>query len=145
MKTLLLLLIALFSIVACEEHACARPAVNEATTKRASPFACDRNALDPVARKRHFDELGPQLRNAIVAVRELPNGYEFQFPPDPATVAKVAEWAAGERLCCPFFEITLRMDAEGGPLWLRLAGRKGTKAFIESDGAEWLKHRRVQE
>jgi len=33
-----------------------------------SPFACDRLALDPEARKRHFDELGPALRSLRKAV-----------------------------------------------------------------------------
>jgi hypothetical protein len=103
-----------------------------------SPLACDRLALDPVARKRHFDELGPALRYMRKAVRELPDGYEFQFPADPKTIAMVAEWAAGERLCCPFFNIQLRMEAEGGPFWLRVTGRKGTKEFLRVDGASWV-------
>ena len=145
MKTLLLLLMVVVGTAASAQDACARPGSGKTATKdkHMSPFACDREALDPAARKRHFDELGPQLRDAIVGVRELPDGYEFQFSPNPATVAKVAEWAAGERLCCPFFNISLRMDPEHGPLWLRLTGRKGTKAFIQQDGAEWLHHPRV--
>jgi hypothetical protein len=104
-----------------------------------SPFACDRLALDPEARKRHFEELGPALRSMRKAIKELPDGYEFQFPSDPKIIAMVAEWAAGERLCCPFFDIQLRMEAEGGPFWLRLTGRKGTKDFIKVDGASWVK------
>ncbi len=115
-----------------------RPA-QSATTDRQSPFACDRLALDPVARKRHFEELGPTLRSIRKAVRELPDGYEFQFSPDPQTIAMVAEWASGERLCCPFFNIELRMAPEGGPFWLRLTGRKGTKDFIRVDAASWIK------
>jgi len=115
-----------------EEH-------QSASSIRQSPFACDRLALDPEARKRHFDELGPTLRSMRKAVRELPDGYEFQFPADPKTIAIVAEWAAGERLCCPFFDIQLRMEPEGGPFWLRLTGREGTKAFIKVDGASWIK------
>ena len=86
------------------------------------PFACDRSALDSEARKRHFNELGPALRSMKEAVRELPDGYEFQFPSDAKTIAMVAEWAAGERLCCPFFKIELRIEPERGPLWLRLTG-----------------------
>ena len=88
-----------------------------------SPFACDRLALDPEARKRHFDELGPALRSLRKAVRELPDGYEFQFPGDSKTIAMVAEWVAAERLCCPFFDIQMRMEREGGPFWLRLTPR----------------------
>lgn len=103
-----------------------------------SPFACDRLALTPEARKRHFDELGPALRDMRKGVRELPDGYEFQFPPDPKTIAMVAEWAAGERLCCPFFDIQLHMEPEGGPFWLRITGRKGTKEFMKVDGASWV-------
>jgi hypothetical protein len=111
----------------------------QTTSTQQSPFACDRLALDPAARKRHFDELGPALRFVKKAVRELPDGYEFQFPSDPNTIAMVAEWAAGERQCCPFFNIQLRMQAEAGPFWLRLTGRKGTKEFIRVDGAAWIK------
>ncbi len=104
-----------------------------------SPFACDRLALDPEARKRHFEELGPALRSLRKAVRELPDGYEFQFPGDSKTIAMVAEWVAAERLCCPFFDIQMRMEREGGPFWLRLTGRPGTKDFIKADGASWIK------
>ena len=104
-----------------------------------SPFFCNVKALSPAARARHFDELGPALRSLKTGVRELPNGYAFQFPPDPATVALVAEWAAGERACCPFFEIDLRFEREGGPLWLSLTGREGTKEFIRVDAAAWIK------
>lgn len=104
-----------------------------------SPFACNRLALTSEQRKRHFEELGPQLRSLKTQVRELPNGYEFEFPADPITVQLVAEWAIGERACCPFFDIELRLEREGGPLWLALTGRKGVKQFIEADGAAWIR------
>ena len=122
-----------------EGDSCDRDNHQTASSKHESPFACDRLALDPEARKRHFDELGPELRSLRKAVRELPDGYEFQFRSDPKTIALVAEWAAGERLCCPFFDIQLRMEPEGGPFWLRLTGRKGTKVFLKVDGASWIK------
>lgn len=139
--------VAVFSFVGLARTAAAQPKGDtcdrkgdqEMTSKQQSPFACDRLALNTQARKRHFDELGPALRSMRKAVRELPDGYEFQFPSDPKTIAMVAEWAAGERLCCPFFNIQLRMEEEGGPFWLRLTGRKGTKEFIQIDGASWIK------
>jgi hypothetical protein len=109
------------------------------TSTHQSPFACNRLALDSQARKRHFDELGPALRSMRKTVRELPDGYEFEFPSDPKSIAIVAEWAAAERLCCPFFNIDLRMEAEGGPVWLRVTGREGTKQFIQVEGASWIK------
>jgi hypothetical protein len=109
------------------------------TAKHESPFACDRLALTPELRKRHFDELGPQLRSLKTGVRELPDGYEFSFPSDKATFQLVSEWVIQERACCPFFDIDVRLEHEGGPLWLRLTGRKGTKEFIKVDGAKWIK------
>lgn len=110
-----------------------------ATLADQRPFACDRSALDSAARRRHFNELGPTMRSMRKAVRELADGYEFQFPSDPTTIALVAEWAAGERLCCPFFDIQLGLEAEGGPFWLRLTGRQGTKEFIQANEASWIK------
>jgi hypothetical protein len=89
-------------------------------------------------RKRHFEELGPKLRSLRKSVRELKNGYEFEFPGDSATYQLLTEWAIQERLCCPFFDIRLRLEPEGGPLWLRLSGREGTKEFIKVDGASWV-------
>ncbi len=104
-----------------------------------APFACDRLALNPEQRKRHFDELGPQLRGLAKGVRELPDGYEFEFSADPATIQLVAEWAAGEHRCCPFFDIDLRLEREHGAFWLRLTGREGVKQFIQADFGKWFK------
>jgi hypothetical protein len=103
-----------------------------------SPFACNRAALSNLARKRHFDELGPALRSRHKSIRELPDGYEFEFPSDTATFQLVSEWVAGERLCCPFFDIDIHVEREGGSLWLRLAGREGTKEFIRAEFAKWM-------
>lgn len=105
---------------------------------RLSPFACDMLALDPAARKRHFDVLGPALRGVKRGVHELPDGYEFEFPSDARTFGMLTEWAEAERRCCPFFDIQIRMEREGGPTWLRLTGREGTKDFIKIDGAAWI-------
>jgi hypothetical protein len=103
-----------------------------------SPFACNTKALTPEARHRHFDELGPRLRIMHKTIRELPNGYEFGFSSDTATVQLVSEWAVGEHLCCPFFDIDLRFEREGGGFLLRLTGRPGTKEFIRTDFAKWF-------
>lgn len=104
-----------------------------------SPFACNRLALTPDQRKRHFDELGPKLVSLKKSVRELPNGYELELPGDASTLQLVAEWAIGEHACCPFFDINIRLEREGGSLWLGLTGREGVKQFIEADGASWIR------
>lgn len=115
----------------------ARPVRADETTtlsaKHESPFACDALALSPEVRKRHFEELGPALLKLKKSTRELPDGYEFEFPADDKTYQLLTEWAFQERLCCPFFDIDLRFDRESGPLWLRLTGRSGTKEFIREE------------
>lgn len=116
-----------------------QPSNGTASAAAGSPFACDLLALTPEQRKRHFDELGPMLRSIKRSFRELPDGYEFEFPADANTFALVTEWGLQERACCPFFDVDIRLDREGGPLWLRLTGREGTKQFIRSDFAAWLK------
>jgi hypothetical protein len=45
---------------------------------------------------------------------------------------------AGEGLCCPFFDIDMHVEREGGSLWLRLTGRGGVKQFIRADFAAWM-------
>jgi hypothetical protein len=109
------------------------------TAKHESPFACDRLALTPELRKRHFDVVGPKLLTLKTGVRELPDGYEFSFLSDEETFQLVSEWVIQERACCPFFDMNIRLEREGGPLWLRLTGRKGTKEFIKVDGAKWIR------
>ena len=102
-------------------------------TEQVSRFACNAFALSPEARKRHFDELGPALLKLKKSTRELPDGYEFELPPDKGTYQLLTEWAFQERLCCPFFDIDVRFERENGPLWLRLTGRPGTKEFIKEE------------
>lgn len=104
-----------------------------------SPFACNRTALTPEQRKRHFDELGPALRSRRQSVHELTDGYEFEYPADAETYQLLTEWIAGERVCCPFFDITMQVEREGGPIKLRLTGRDGVKKFIEAEGVAWIK------
>ncbi len=103
-----------------------------------SPFACDRSALTPQQRKRHFDELSPALRARKLSIRELHDGFEFEFPPDTTTFQLVSEWVTGERLCCPFFDIDEHVEREHGHLWLRLTGREGVKQFIRADFSAWF-------
>ena len=107
--------------------------VPSSQTEHVSPFACNAFALSPEVRKRHFEELGPALLKLKKSMRELPDGYELEFPPDNKTYQLLTEWAFQERLCCPFFDINLRFDRQNGPLWLRLTGRPGTKDFIKEE------------
>ena len=119
------------SAIAVVAPAISASAESPAQTEHVSPLACNAFALSPEARKRHFEEVGPALLKLKKSTRELPDGFEFELPADNTTYQVLTEWAFQERLCCPFFDIDLRLDRENGPLWLRLTGRPGTKEFIK--------------
>lgn len=135
----LILGLTMIAAAALSQRASGRQSKDSARANHDSTIACERAALTQEQRNRHFEELGPALRSLKTGVRELPDGFEFKFPADMKTYQLVAEWAAGERVCCPFFDIDLRSEREGGPLWLRLTGRDGVKQFIQAEGATWLK------
>jgi hypothetical protein len=94
------------------------------------------NALSPEQRERH-QELGRQLRAALVAVHELPDGYEFEFPCNAATHEMLAELTPLEHTCCPFFAIAARQEDAG--LFWQLTGGEGVKQFIRMEFAEWFR------
>ena len=108
--------------------------------KQETPFYCNRSAISPEQRKQQA-ELEKTLLAANEKVRELEDGFEFEFDADPATFQAAAEWAVMEHACCPFFDITLRLEREGGPFCLRLTGREGVKQFIQAEFLQAQKDR----
>lgn len=103
--------------------------------------------LDPLRHdvqlcRLRLDELRPAGAGGRVvgeAEEQRPGFPGIRVSGDAKTVATLAKWTVQERLCCPFFDIELRFSREGGPVTLRLSGRKGTKKFVQIDGAEWIK------
>src|SRR6476646_1213977 len=76
-----------------------------------SPFVCNLGVLTP-ADRAHKEEIGRTLAGMITHVRELPDGFEFQFRSEPATLTLLGDWTWTERLCCPFFDFDIRVDRE---------------------------------
>ena len=126
------------SLIASEKQAVTRHSNTAVSTKGETPFFCDRTALTSEQRKRQ-QELGKMLRASILGVQELPDGFEFEFPSDPANYQILTEFTPLERACCPFFDISIRLDREDGKLWWRLTGREGVKQFIRAEFSPWIK------
>jgi hypothetical protein len=99
-----------------------------------SPFICDTTALDAEQRARH-QALMQQLLPAVLEVKELPDGYAARFPMERSIALVLADFILLERLCCPCFTLTLEVERERGPLWLKITGREGSKAFIRAEFA----------
>jgi len=95
------------------------------------------SAIEPGTRAGHI-EAGGRLFRATSEIRELPDGYAFRLAPDAETLVTAAKFISLERLCCPFLGFALEVELEGGPVWLRLTGREGVKAFIREEVADLL-------
>jgi len=95
-------------------------------------FYCNIKALSPAERQRQ-KELGQVLRAANLETKELADGYAFRLRSEVASLADLAEWVTNERKCCPFFDFDIGLERDGGPLWLKLRGNEGVKAFIRNE------------
>src|SRR5947209_18037370 len=91
-------------------------------------FSCNLSALDQEQRKRH-DILAKDLFPKHLEIRELPEGYGFRFPNDRSLFTALSEWATLEQLCCSFLPLTLELQPDQGPIWLRATGLHGGNDF----------------
>lgn len=98
-----------------------------------SPIACRMDALTVAQRTRHIEVtrlLKPAVREAKAVSGRHREGLALRLE---ISAALVGEWIANERLCCPFLDFELRLEREGGPLWLTLTGRRGVAAFLREE------------
>ena len=100
------------------------------TIHRSAPVACEMTAIPQAQRQAHI-ETSKELFSQIQEFRELENGYAFRFAQD--VLVKLAQFVELERLCCPFLNFVVEVEEDGGPVWLRLTGRDGVKAFIREE------------
>lgn len=98
--------------------------------KNQSQLACDMTAIPAEQRPVHLAK-SRELFSRIDETCELPNGYEFRFADDPNVLTRLADFISLEKLCCPFLRFEIAVEAENGPVWLRLIGRDGVKEFIQ--------------
>lgn len=97
-----------------------------------TPIACDMTAIPPEQRQSHLTT-SKNLFAKIQQIRELENGYEFRLADERGLMLELAEFISLEKLCCPFLNFMIEVEQEGGPVWLRLTGREGVKAFIREE------------
>lgn len=95
-------------------------------------LACDINAIRPEDREQHFCT-GQTLFAAVQEVREFAGGYGFRLPVENTVLSQAAEFISMERLCCPFFGFTLRLEPPNAALWLELTGDDAVKLFIRAE------------
>ena len=102
------------------------------TGKNQSPLACDMTAIPAEQRPLHLAQ-SRELFSEIEETRELSDGYEFRFADGPNVLKRLVDFVSLEKLCCPFLNFAIEIEAESGPVWLRLTGREGVKEFIQEE------------
>jgi len=96
------------------------------------------NALSAEQRAQHT-YLTTLLSKALVGVRELSDGYEFDFPFDSSTYQALVQITPLEHACCPFFAIVIQLDPGGALSW-QLTGSEGVKQFIRAEFSLWFQN-----
>jgi hypothetical protein len=105
---------------------------NNLQTREVSSFYCNLSALDQKQRKRH-DLLSQDLFPKHLEIKELPNGYGFRFPNNRLLFIALSEWITLEQRCCPFLTLSLELQRDQGPIWLKATGEDGVKNFLRAE------------
>ncbi len=96
----------------------------------AIPLACVPGAIPAEERADHFARARRLFGEAAEERRAWREGYAFRFAAD--AFDDVARFVANERKCCPFLDFEIAAES-AGPVWLRLTGPAGTRAFLEAE------------
>lgn len=93
------------------------------------PVACSLTDSELQERRRGILQ---KVRNAVVEVRELENGYAYSFPANADWLFEMAKLIDLERQCCRFMQFCVTVEPANGPIWLQMTGPTGTKEFIKA-------------
>jgi hypothetical protein len=94
------------------------------------PLACSPGGIPAEERAAHF-ALARQLFGSSAVERQAwREGYAFRFGPD--AFPSVARFVENERKCCPFLDFEVAVES-AGPVWLRMSGPDGTRAFLDAE------------
>ena len=91
------------------------------------PIAC--TLSDSELRDRRETVL-QKVRGAVSEVKEIENGYAYQFPSGDGMTLELARLIDLEHRCCPFLRFQLTIEPGQGPIWLEMTGPEGTKDFL---------------
>lgn len=100
-------------------------------------LACNLDALTPAQREHHTTQ-SPLLFASVQEAHALADGYTFRLPNAPDILARIADFMAHERLCCPFFQFGLTVEPYSKAIWVSLSGPEGVKDLIEAEMGGYL-------
>ena len=97
-------------------------------------IACDRNlmAMDETQKAR-YRVVVKHVESAALSAEPVSGGFAIRYPADADSVVNLAEFITLERLCCPFLDFCIRLEAGGDHVELRLTGRPGVQEFLQAE------------
>lgn len=106
--------------------------MSEPKDETTEEFACDLFALTDAERENHM-AMSTALFGSMVEACELEHGYAMRLPDAPDTLAKLADFIALDRKCCPFFHFRVDVEPHSGPIWLTITGADGIKQPLQAE------------
>ena len=101
------------------------------------PIAC---TLTETARRERRQTIMDFFRKIGVTIAELPDGYAYTFRPTSDALMQITQLVDMERLCCPFLNFKIAVEAGVEPMRLEVTGPKEAKAviadFFNSEGTK---------
>ncbi len=98
-----------------------------------SPIFCDLSAISDEERPAHVRLAQSLFYEGRGEAEELDDGYLFRFQPESSTLLELATFVSNERLCCPFWNFTIGVEPENGPMWIRLIGPEAAKEMMKAE------------
>lgn len=95
------------------------------------PLACVPGAIPAADRQAHFALLTRLFTTGVRERTLLRDGYGYRF--DAEAFDDLARWITNERHCCPFLSFALEVTPDNGPIWVRITGVPGTRAFLDGE------------
>lgn len=107
-------------------------------------LACDLSAINDDELEDHKIN-SEAVFTSIQDVQELSDGYSFRIPTKTKLIKQAGAFMSLERKCCPFFNFSLEVTADHGPVWFKVTGDDQIKEFIkqnmvaqiQSDNEDW--------
>ena len=72
-----------------------------------------------------------ELKALIMAKKELPNGYSYEFEGTDSLLDKLNTFIKAERMCCDFF--TFQLTVQDTKTFLAITGSEAAKQFLQKE------------
>jgi len=91
------------------------------------PIAC---TLSDAEMRERRETVLRKVRSAVSDVKEIENGYAFEFASGGDVIMELAHLIDLEHRCCPFLKFQLTIEPGAAVVRLDLTGPEGTKDFL---------------